>query len=252
MKALIVTAIVLSACASGVLGVDSKGPRYVAGQVLVAWRDQGDRQSRVSVVETDRDVLSLCDEFKKDPAVAWAQPNYRYHPCQQPNDPDFPDQYAHQLIEMSQAWEISTGSRDVVIAILGSGVEIDHPDLEDNIWINYGEVPGNRKDDDGNGYVDDVHGWNFENANSDVTPGVDWYYGGVDGHETMVAGVIGAVGNNDQGVTGVNWQCSIMVLRLSLDYTSSEIAAALKYAADNGARVVNMSFGGTGLGPDDD
>ncbi|MCF7975626.1 MAG: S8 family serine peptidase [Phycisphaerae bacterium] len=250
IKALIVTGMVLSACASSVLGAEVKGPRYMAGQVLVTWHEQGNRHPGVSVVKTDRDVLSVCDELKKDPAVAWAQPNYHYHPCQQPNDPDFPDQYAHQLIEMSQAWEISTGSRDVVIAILGSGVEIDHPDLKDNIWVNPGEIPDNRKDDDDNGYVDDVYGWNFEQADSDVTP--DAYSSDSSGHETMVAGVIGAVGNNDKGVTGVNWQCSMMVLRLSMDFTSSEIAAALRYAADNGAHVVNMSFGGSATDWDDD
>ncbi len=249
-KFLVMICAVVCVLSPKIIAAASGERAFVAGQVVVTWRGQADRSSRVSVVKTDQDVLSACETFKKDPAVAWAQPNYQYHPCQQPNDPDFPDQYAHQLIEMNQAWEISTGSRDVVIAILGSGVDIDHPDLKANIWKNPREIPNNRKDDDQNGYVDDVYGWNFEHASPDVTP--DQFSDDMSGHETMVAGVIGAVGNNGLGVTGVNWQCSMMVLRLSMNYTSSEIAAALKYAADNGAQVVNMSFGGSATDWDDD
>ncbi len=245
-----VLGIVVSVCGSSAFGIDKDGRRYVAGQVLVSWRGQADRHPGVSMVKTERDVMAVCEEFKRDPAVAWAQPNYRYHTCQQPNDPDFPDQYAHQLIEMTRAWDISTGSRDVVIAILGTGVEITHPDLKDNIWNNAAEIANNHIDDDNNGFVDDIHGWNFEQANSDVMP--DWMSGESFNHETQVAGVIGAVGNNAEGVTGINWQCSMMVLRLSDNFTSAEIAEALIYAADNGAQVVNMSFGGSGLGPDDD
>lgn len=241
---------VVTLCGSFVSGADMDGRRYVAGQVLVHWRAHAGQRAGVTVVNTDRDVLAVCEELKKDPAVAWVQPNYQYRPCRQPNDPDFPDQYAHQLIEMAQAWEISTGSHDVVLAILGTGIEIDHPDLKDNIWANREEMPNNHTDDDGNGYVDDVHGWNFEHGNSDVTP--DPFSSEFFSHETQVAGVIGAVGDNEMGVAGVNWQCSMMVLRLSSNFTSMEISGALKYAADNGAQVVNMSFGGSGLGPNDD
>lgn len=249
VRILVATGMVLSAFSSAAFARD-EGRRYMPGEMLVSWRGQADRQPRVSVVKTDRDVMATCEEFKKDPSVAWAQPNYQYHPCLQPNDPDFPDQYAHQLIEMAQAWEISTGSRDMVIAILGTGVEISHPDLKDNIWANAEEIPDNQKDDDGNGYIDDIHGWNFEGADSDVTP--DPFSSEFFNHETQVAGVIGAVGHNAVGVTGVNWQCSMMVLRLSENFTSAEIAGALKYAADNGAKVINMSFGGSDVGPDDD
>jgi thermitase len=203
------------------------------------------------VLKTEGDVLRLCSELRRDGAVASAQPNYIYRSCRTPNDPEFADQYAHQLIQMPEAWEISTGSRDIVIAVLGTGVDVNHPDLKDNIWTNQDEIPGNKIDDDGNGYVDDIHGWNFDAGNNQVAPGPDDGFS-VSSHETEVAGVIGGVGNNGIGVTGVNWQCSIMVLRLSLDFTSDEIADALDYAAANGARVVNMSFGGTTFGPDGD
>jgi hypothetical protein len=214
------------------------------------------RRRHVKVLETDRDVRAVCAALRDDPAVAFAQPNYIYKRCGQPNDPDFPDQYAHQLIQMPDAWDISTGSHDVLVAVLGTGVDIDHPDLEANIWTNEGEIPGNDVDDDENGYVDDVHGWNFEADSNEVDPGgasdpFD-FFADVSGHETQVAGVIAAVGNNDLGVCGVNWQCRIMPLRVSLYFTSEEVAAALDYAAANGADVLNMSFGSDEFGPDGD
>jgi len=203
------------------------------------------------LLKTERNVWAICAELNDDPEVEYAQPNYIYRICREPNDPDFPDQYAHQLIQMSEAWDISTGSRDVVVAVLDTGVDINHPDLKDNMWKNQDEIPDNGIDDDKNGYIDDVNGWNFGDSNNQVKPenGADY---SIAGHGTQVAGVIAAVGNNGKGVAGVNWQCSIMPLRLSLDITSAEVAAALDYAAANGAHVANMSFGAYAFGPDGD
>ena len=208
------------------------------------------RQGSCYLLKTGRDVPALCAELNRDPEVEYAQPNYIYRSCRDPNDPDFADQYAHQLIQMQKAWDISIGSRDIIMAILDTGVDVNHPDLKQNIWVNKGEIPDNKKDDDGNGYVDDVHGWNFGAADNKVSP--TGYAGSTSSHGTQVAGVIGAVGNNGKGVVGVNWQCSIMVLRLSLDFTSKEVSEALDYAAANGARVVNMSFGSDDFGPEGD
>lgn len=218
----------------------SQGSLSVASAEGAALRPQALLQ--FYVLKTERPVQAVCTELNADPAVEYAQPNYVYSPCETPNDPEFADQYAHQLIQMEDAWDISTGSRDIIVAVLGTGVDVNHPDLVDNIWVNQDEVAGNGVDDDGNGYVDDVHGWNFATASDDMTP---WYE-----HETEVAGVIGAVGNNGKGVCGVNWQCSIMVLET--EYTSSEVAEALDYAAANGARVLNMSFGSDEFGPEGD
>ncbi len=207
-------------------------------------------QLRRQILHTDEDVPTTCAALREDPDVEYAQPNYIYRTCQAPNDPDFPDQYAHQLIQMPDAWDISTGSHDVVVAILGTGIDVNHPDLKENIWTNDGEIPGNDIDDDENGYVDDVQGWNFESSNNDVIPEPDFW--GVAGHETQVAGVIAAVGNNDEGVCGVNWQCSLMPLRLSIYITSAEVAEGLDYAAANGADILNMSFGSDEFGPEGD
>lgn len=202
------------------------------------------------LLKTDRDVPSVCRELRDDPGVEYAQPNYIYERCGDPNDPEFADQYAHQLIQMSDAWDISTGSRDIVVAVLDTGVDVNHPDLKDNIWINEDEIPNNDIDDDNNGFVDDVSGWNFEDDSNDVIPEFTWY--GVAGHGTQVAGVIAGVGNNGLGVCGVNWTGSIMALRLSDEVTSAEVAAGLDYATANGAHIVNMSFGSDEFGPEGD
>jgi len=202
------------------------------------------------LLKTERDAASVCVELRSDPDVEYAQPNYIYERCGDPNDPEFPDQYAHQLIQMSEAWDISTGSHDIVVAVLDTGVDANHPDLKDNIWVNKGEIPNNEIDDDNNGYIDDVSGWNFDEDSNNVIPEFDWY--GVEGHGTQVSGVIAGVGNNGIGVCGVNWQSSIMALRLSIYVTSAEVAEGLDYATANGAHVVNMSFGSDEFGPEGD
>ncbi len=204
----------------------------------------------IRTFQADGDPLRVCRVLRQDPGVAIAQPNYIYHLCRTPNDPEFPDQYAHQLIQMERAWETSTGSRDIVVAILDTGVDVNHPDLAENIWTNTGEIPDNDLDDDGNGYVDDVHGWNFADKDNQISPDADT--ASIHSHGTQVAGVIAGLGDNGQGVCGVNWQVSIMALRLSLDISSKEIALALDYAVANGAHVVNMSFSGDGFGPEGD
>ena len=148
-------------------------------------------------------------------------------------------------INAPEAWETTTGSRSVVVAVIDSGVDYTHPDLAANVWKNPREVAGDGIDNDANGFVDDVRGWDF--ANGDADPMDD------DGHGTHVSGTIGAVGNNAIGVTGVNWQVSIMGLKF-LDaegngYTSNAVAAvtyATRMRRDFGVNVVaiNASWGG--------
>lgn len=209
---------------------------------------------RLQQVDSGRSIPNLCAELKRDANVALAQPNYIYRICKDPNDPEFPDQYAHQLIQITNAWDISTGSHDIVVAVLDTGVDVNHPDLRANIWVNPGEIPDNDIDDDENGYIDDIHGWNFDGDNNRVSPidDPDAVLSSVSGHGTMVSGVIAGVGNNGEGVTGVNWACSVMVLRLSDSMTSDQVAAALDYAAANGAHIANMSFGSDEFGPEGD
>lgn len=133
------------------------------------------------------------------------------------------------------------GSSDVVIAVIDTGVDYTHLDLRNNIWVNPGEIPDNGIDDDGNGYVDDVYGWNCVGDNND--PMDD------NGHGTHVAGIIAAE-NNDIGSVGIAYNCKIMVLKAGNSsgyFNNSDIAEAIQYAYMNGASVINMSFGGSML-----
>ncbi|MFO8090573.1 MAG: S8 family serine peptidase [Desulfatiglandaceae bacterium] len=166
-----------------------------------------------------------------------------------PNDPKFSEQWALGAVRAPNAWSITTGAPDVVVAVVGTGVDYHHPDLSSNIWINTEELHGEPGvDDDGNGFVDDVHGWDFAGERvsvyDDGTPDpMDRY-----GHGTQVAGIIAAVGDNGIGVAGVSWQTKILPLKVLADDTDSmemvDIIAAIDYAIAAGARVVNCSFGG--------
>jgi subtilisin family serine protease len=171
-----------------------------------------------------------------------------------PDDPYLLNQWCHinpdnpqSDMESSRAWDKSTGSSEVVVALIDSGVDYSHPDLEANIWTNPGEIEGNGIDDDGNGYVDDIHG--IDSGDQDSDP-MDY-----DGHGTHVAGIMGAVGDNGLGVCGVNWQVKIMVLKGfeeesdGMD-TTMELEA-IDYLLDMKSRginivAVNASYGYTG------
>lgn len=165
------------------------------------------------------------------------------------DDPFAGDQWYLDQIHAQDAWNTTVGSRDVVVAVLDSGVDADHPDLAENLWTNDGEVADNGIDDDGNGYVDDAHGWDF--VEDDNTPEPDPRRGdsASDGvtHGTVIAGIIGAVGDNAVGVTGVSWHARIMPLRI-LDNDgvgeSEDAARSIRYAVENGADVINLSFTG--------
>ncbi len=165
-----------------------------------------------------------------------------------PNDPLFSEQWYLDRISAEEAWEYSTGDETINVAVLDSGVDYVHADLLDNIWVNKNEIPDNLLDDDGNGYVDDVYGYDFVLDEGNPFPVI----GGSSlpasvSHGTVISGLIGAVGNNLEGVTGVNWDVSIMPLRIldlhgiGLPESASE---AVYYAVANGADVINMSFAG--------
>ena len=158
-----------------------------------------------------------------------------------PADPRSGEQWALQgdaPMGLSSAWRQTTGG-DVTVAVIDSGADLTHPDLAPNLWVNASEIPGNGIDDDANGYVDDVHGYDFVGADGDPQD--------ENGHGTHVAGIIGARGGNGIGVAGVAWQVRLMILR-ALDAqahgTTDAVAKAIHYAVDNGARVVNMSLAG--------
>ena len=170
-----------------------------------------------------------------------------------PNDPRYGEQWNLPLINMPQAWAIEKGDPNVVIAIIDVGFDYKHEDLASKTWVNPGEIPDNGIDDDGNGYIDDVHGWDFTDAPNVAGEG-DFLEGDNEpidetGHGTHVAGIAGAAVDNGVGVAGVAWNCTLMPVRSGLSLGGStnlqddDSSAAVIYAVDNGARVINMSWG---------
>jgi subtilisin family serine protease len=168
-----------------------------------------------------------------------------------PNDPDFEKQWALEKIQAPTAWDRHTGSRNVVVAVIDTGVDYTHPDLSPNYWQNRGETgndaDGNDKssngiDDDENGLIDDFRGWDF--ANDDNDPMDD------NEHGTHCAGVIGAAGNNESGIAGVNWGVSIVGLKFLTGTGSGNLSnavAAIEYATKLGVDVMSNSWGGGGF-----
>ena len=248
-------------------------PEFVQGELLVKFRpatSQADRDAergrqqaelrhrfrsgaehwRLPPGQTTEKAL---ERLRRAPSVQYAEPNYIVTTAILPDDPMFPDQYALRNtgqsggtpgadVSAEAAWSQTTGSRSVVVAVIDTGVDYKHPDLAQNIYVNPGEIPGNGIDDDHNGFVDDVHGWDF--VNNDNDPMDDHFHG------THCAGIIGAVGNNGVGTAGVNWQVSIMPLKFlsaAGSGTTSDAVKAIEYATAMGVNVMSNSWGGGGF-----
>jgi subtilisin family serine protease len=216
------------------------------------------RARLVSVPAGQRDLIAAA--LARDPRVRYAEPNVRFHAFAEPDDPSYPELWGLENtgqavnglsgtpdadIDAPEAWSVSTGSAGVTVGVIDTGVDYTHPDLAANIWVNPGEsCAGCRTDgidNDGNGYVDDWHGWDFKN--DDNNPFDDH------GHGTHVAGTIGALGDNGTGVVGVNWTVRIMPLKfLGADGSgdAADAIRALNYATAMGAKVTNNSWGGDG------
>lgn len=211
----------------------------------------------MQVVRYDMDVpvaeaIAIVQAFTGSEILDVIEPNYQFSLQILPDDPALWRQYGLSNtgqtggcegadIRAPEAWDLETGDPGVVVAVIDSGVDYTHPDLATNIWVNEDEVPRNWMDDDHNGYVDDVQGWNFDNGTNNP-----W---DENKHGTHVAGIIGAVGDNGRGVAGVCWNVSLMPLKfIGSDGSGSSDAAiqAILYAVDNGARVISSSWGGWG------
>ena len=200
-------------------------------------------------VQQGMSMQAALAQLKASSSVLYAEPNYIVTAAAVPNDPRFAELYGLDNtgqtggtpdadIDAPEAWDIQTGT-DVVVAVIDTGLDYNHEDIVGNVWTNPGEIPNNGIDDDNNGYVDDVMGWDFVNNDNDPFDDND--------HGTHVSGTIAAVGNNAIGVAGVNWSARIMPLKfLSAQGsgTTADAISALDYAVMMGARISNNSWGG--------
>jgi subtilisin family serine protease/subtilisin-like proprotein convertase family protein len=201
---------------------------------------------RVRLVPGTEPITAI-QQLAAESTVVWSAPNYTFTPQPDfiPNDPQFGQQYHLTKSQAPAAWDVTTGSPTVIVAIADDGIALNHPDLAASIWVNPGEIPGNGKDDDGNGFVDDVNGWDFyANDNNPSEENGDY-------HGTHVGGIVGARMNNGVGVAsfagggpnGVGVR--LMPIRFygegNGSGTTADIAAAFTYATNNGAKIINTS-----------
>jgi len=259
------------------LGVDKTVAKkgYKAGEILVKFKPGARSERRADLhrrlgaqvektftkvgvqqvkIKKGMAVEEAIAKYKADPAVEYAEPNYEVTAEVFPFDPKFAETWAFYNagnpaydINGPEAWDIHTGDRSVVVAVIDTGVDYNHPDLSANMWVNEAEYQGRSGvDDDGNGYIDDLHGIDTHNRDSDPLDDHS--------HGTHVAGTIGAVGNNGIGVAGVNWQVQIMACKFMSASGSGWITDAMacveyvKEMKDRGHNIVatNNSWGGGG------
>ena len=261
-------------------------PVRKAGKIVPQSALQGIYRLRL---DPDADVEQAASAYQADPSVLYAQPNYLMRDCGlrnadcglkpqksailpkcevdnpkseirnpklsiSPNDPRYADQWALPKLGWDRIFTHAQTFQEVLVAIVDSGVDYDHEDLVERIWINQAELDGiEGVDDDGNGYVDDIRGWDFTDA--PTLPGIgDYVVRDNDpmdesGHGTHVAGIVGAASDNGKGIAGIAPNARLMCLRAGLRLSiggfleDDDVASAIVYAADNGARVINMSWG---------
>ena len=245
-----------------------KTPEYVGDELLVKFRrsasseeiKETNKKNRASTVETLGDlgwqriklppsltVPAAITKYQASGLVEQAQPNFYYSLLATPNDPSFPAPGMYGLLKISapQAWDLNTGNPAVIVANIDTGIRYTHEDLAANMWVNAGEIAGNGIDDEGNGFFDDVYGYDFRFNDPDPA---DQH-----GHGTHTAGTIGAVGNNGVGVVGVNWNVKLMAIKIysptGNDTTSAMLINAYNYVRmmkNRGIniRVTNNSYGG--------
>lgn len=246
--------------------------KYADGEIIVKFRDGVTKEKMVQTnnekkskikrenkklgfytlsVPEGKTVEEMVREYQKDPSVESAEPNYVVKALVIPSDPNFNYQWGLNNtgqtggkpdadIDAPEAWNITTGSSEVIIAVLDTGISLRHPELKNKLWVNSGEIRDNGIDDDNNGYIDDYRGWDFYYRENFVE---DYH-----GHGTYCATIAAGIANNGTVGAGVAWNSKVMPVQV-LDEMGSgyyeTIANGIVYAADNGAKVISMSLGGS-------
>ncbi len=252
---------------------ESSGRQFEPGEIIVGLKEpasqadlRGLNQENDATIEEDlpRSDVNVVDlprgltvseavrAYEDSPDVQYAEPDYLLYPDATPDDPRYSEQWAlnntgrssgtaDSDIDAPEAWKATVGSAETVVAVIDTGVDISHQDLRDNVWTNPDEIAGNNKDDDYNGYVDDINGWDFLNDDNTVYDSAT-----DDAHGTHVAGTIAAVGNNGTGVTGVNWDAQVASLKFltATGGSTSDAVEAINYAVAEGIDISNNSWGG--------
>jgi subtilisin family serine protease len=228
-------------------GADAQDRAEARGDAEVV-RDEPLPLTRTELVtpEPGTSVAEAVAELEGSGEVLSAEPDSRRTAMKTANDAEFGTLWGLTKIAAPAAWDTTTGSPDVTVAVVDTGIDLNHPDLVPNLWHNTDDVAGNGIDDDANGFVDDVDGWDFVGAGTRTNSPEDANPTDVAGHGTHVAGTIAANGDG-AGVVGVTWDTTVMPVRV-LDgngsgYTS-DIIKGYDYAARNGAKIINLSLGG--------
>jgi serine protease len=243
----------------GIASLDEKMARYGVCQISQIFPHKTSELAHIYQIDFNApyDAKAVARDFSQDHHLLYAEPRYLHRPCDSPNDPNFQNglQWFYNTMQAPDAWDLAHGDSSVVVGIVDTGVDKNHPDLMDNRWFNLGEDANgngyfdngdwNRIDDDGNGFVDDFFGWDFEGLYGlpDSQPDE-----GGSLHGTHSAGLCCAITDNELANAGMSWNCLYMTLKVSRD--GEELIRSgyegIQYAADMGAAVINLGWARTG------
>ncbi len=245
----------------GIASLDRRLERYAVDDAMQIFPHKSSQLGMIYQLEFDAryDALEVAADFDQDEHLQYAEPRYIQRLFEQPDDPFYlsGEQWYLNTVHGPEAWDMAHGDSSVVIGIVDTGVDWDHPDLWENIWVNPGEdldgdgritwVDWNKVDDDGNGFRDDFFGWDFGGDGQPDNNPMEW----AAVHGTHCAGIASAVTDNQLGVAGMSWNCTIMPVKACRD--GEDVIPygyeGILYAADNGADIISLSWGHSGGGP---